>query len=355
MSPPQAACGYHGRMSVAEAAVSCPVPPAAGGWVELRCEVLWGRLPVPGTLGHVNVWLLPEPGGWWLVDSGLPLPAVESAWSELAQALDLRRRLRGIIVTHHHPDHIGMAAQLAAEYDVPVRCSQATYQAAATALRPEPATALAAFDEWAAVHGVPADRELRELLTGALYARMISGLPAPAPFLNHGEDLPLAAPWRISLHEGHAPGHACLYNTVDDLLISGDQVLPSISPNISLHPGGHHDDPLGQYLASLRELRGIPDTAMVLPAHGRPFQGLHSRLDQLTAEHAARLRAIETALVTPRALDEVVALLFRVRLSDTLNRMLAIGETLAHLRHLEVAGRVRRRGRGPALRWVSQE
>ncbi|TAK50723.1 MAG: MBL fold metallo-hydrolase [Gammaproteobacteria bacterium] len=342
-------------MSVAEAALSGPVPPATGGWVELKGDVLWGRLPVPGMLGHVNVWLLPEPGGWWLVDSGLPQPAVELAWAGLAEAIDLRSRLRGIVVTHHHPDHIGMAARLAAEYDVPVRCSQATYQAAESALRPEPAAALAAFEDWAAAHGVPADQELRELLTGALYARMISGLPVPAPFLNQGEDLPLSAPWRISLHEGHAPGHVCLYNAVDDLLISGDQVLPSISPNISLHPGGRDDDPLGQYLASLRELRGIPDTAMVLPAHGRPFNHLHSRLDQLAAEHATRLRAIEAALVTPRALDEVVALLFRVRLSDIFNRMLAIGETLAHLRHLEVAGRVRRQGRGPALRWVGQE
>lgn len=355
MSSPSAASGYHEQMSVTEAAVSGPVPPAVGGWVELKGEVLWGRLPVPGMLGHVNVWLLPEPGGWWPVDSGMPLPAVESAWTELAQAIDLRRRLRGIIVTHHHPDHIGMAAQLAAEYDVSVRCSQATYQAAEAALRPEPAAALAAFEEWAAAHGVPADRELRELLTGALYRRMISGLPALAPFLNQGEDLPLTAPWRISLHEGHAPGHACLYNAVDDLLVSGDQVLPTISPNISLHPGGTSDDPLGQYLASLRELRRIPDTAMVLPAHGRPGRGLHARLDALAAEHAARLRAIEAALVTPRALDEVVALLFRVRLSDIFNRMLAIGETLAHLRHLEVAGRVRRQGRGPALRWVGQE
>ncbi len=355
MSPPPAACRYHDRMSVAEAAVSCPVPPAAGGWVELKGEVLWGRLPVPGMLGHVNVWLLPEPGGWWLVDSGMLLPAVDSAWTRLARALDLRRRLRGIVVTHYHPDHIGMAAQLAAEYGVPVRCSTATYAAAADALQPEPTAALAGFDEWAAVHGVAEDRELRDLMTGAVYRRMVSGLPAAAPPLLEGTVLRLAGPWQVSLHEGHAPGHVCLHNATDDLLISGDQVLPTISPNISLHPGERNEDPLGQYLASLRDLRRIPDTAMVLPAHGRPFGGLHARLDALAAEHAARLRAIEAALVTPRALDEVVALLFRVRLSDTFNRMLAIGETLAHLRHLEVAGRVRRQGRGPALRWVSQE
>ena len=355
MRPRPAASGYHEGMPVTEVAMTYPDPPEPGGWVELNGDVLWGRLPVPGLLGHVNVWLLPVPGGWWLADTGMLMPGVEAAWSRLAQALDLRGRLRGIVVTHHHPDHNGMAARLGAEFGVPVRCSAAAYAATACALQPEPAAALADFDDWAAAHGVAPDAELRELQTGAVYRRMISGLPAPAPPLEQDMVLHLAEPWRVSLHDGHAPGHVCLYNAADDLLISGDQVLPTISPNISLYPGERNSDPLAQYLASLRYLRGIPDTVTVLPAHGRPFRRLHARLDELTAEHAARLRAIETALVTPHTLDEVVALLFRVRVSDTFNRMLAIGESLAHLRHLEVAGRVQRVGVGPALRWLNRE
>jgi len=314
--------------------------------------VLWARLPVPGALGHVNVWLLPDADqGWWLADSGMAMPAVEAAWTHLAGSLDLRGRLHGILVTHHHPDHIGLAAALGQRFGVPVRCSAGTFDATVRALRSEPEAALADFAAWALANGLSPDDGLSELMTGRSYRRMISGVPAPADPLAEGDVVALASGWTVSLHQGHAPGHACFHNADAGLLISGDQVLPTISPNVSLYPGHHDADPLGQYLQSLRALRRIPDTVTVLPAHGRPFRGLHARLDALAAEHEGRLRAIEAALLRPHSLEEVVALLFRVRLTDALNRMLAIGETLAHLCHLELAGRIRRAGTGPAQRW----
>lgn len=357
MKPPARTGGYHARMSAATAAASFPEPPEPGkNWVEVQGDVLWARLPVPGVLGHVNVWLLPDADrGWWLADSGMAMPAVEAAWAQLAGSLDLRGRLHGILVTHHHPDHIGLAAALAREHGIPVRCSAGTFTATSRAVQPAPERARAEFAAWAATNGLSPDDELRELMTGQVYRRMISGLPDAAEPLGPGDVVALASGWTVSLHEGHAPGHACFHSAADELLVSGDQVLPTISPNVSLYPGHDHADPLGQYLQSLRDLRRIPDTVSVLPAHGRPFRGLHARLDELAAEHDGRLRAIEAALVRPHSLMEVVALLFRVRLTDTLNRMLAIGETLAHLCHLELAGRVRREGTGLAQRWRSRE
>lgn len=346
-----AATGYHAAMALPNDAVASIDPPEAGSWVELDAGVIWSRLPVPGVLGHINVWLLPAPGGWWLADSGMFIPAVEAGWAALEAALGLSGRLLGIIVTHHHPDHIGMAAQLASRHGVAVRCSENCWRAASKALQPPEATAATDYDGWAAAHGVAADPALRELMTGEVYRHMISGLPEPAAALYDGERLHLDADWGVSLHEGHAPGHACFFNAADGLLISGDQILTTISPNISLHPANRDDDPLGQYLASLVELRRLPANAYVLPAHGRPFRRLHGRIDELVAEHENRLARIEEALVVPLPLDDVVTLLFRIRVTDAFNRMLALGESLAHLRYLEVRGRIRRDGWGPDLRW----
>lgn len=326
-------------------------PPQAGGYVELIAGIIWVRLPVPGALAHVNVWLLPAGGGWWLIDTGMHLPVVEQAWAELARALRLRERLRGVIVTHHHPDHLGCAARLAAEHGVAVRMSAPARVAATRALQPVTDARRAMIESWAAAHGVVLDDELWEFMTGNPYGAVVAGLPDPSQELVDGEVLDFDTPWRVTLHEGHAPGHACLHAESLGLLISGDQVLPSISPNISLLPANRSEDPLGQYLESLAAIRGFHRAVHILPSHGQPFRDLHARVEGLTAEHGERLARIEGLLIKPAPLTVVVDGIFGSRRPGPLHRLLAIGETLAHLRHLELAGRVERCGMGPGLRW----
>ncbi len=327
-------------------------PPEAGDFREVGGVLVWMRLPIPGPLNHINVWLIRTAGGWLLVDTGMAIPSVEEAWRELESRLPALDGMERILVTHHHPDHFGMAARLAAARGIEVQISKAA--AAASRVdhdRGDFARDLAAFADRV---GFEPEPEFGDFLSGQRYRSIISGAPPRSLTLAEGQQIATrAGTFRVSLHEGHAPGHACLHAADTGLLVSGDQVLPHISPNISLYPDIADADPLGDYLASLDRLGELPPQTVVLPAHGRPFAGLHARLDALRAEHTQRLaRIVETCRPGART-GEVVAALFRLSRLDALNRLLATAETLAHLRYLERRGQLSALGRGPGLRWIA--
>jgi glyoxylase-like metal-dependent hydrolase (beta-lactamase superfamily II) len=326
-------------------------PPEPGAFIELDGGLFWLRLPIPGPLRHINVWLLAGTDGWTLVDTGMCTDAVEQAWLALECALAPLDSLRGILVTHHHPDHFGMARWLCERRGVEVRMSRAAAAAARIDDGDDPAAA-PDLDAFAARLGVDFEAEGREILTGRRYRSVVSGTPPLGASLVEGECLPTAAGnFAVSLHDGHAPGHACLHAADTGLLISGDQVLPTISPNISLYPGNADSDPLGDYLASLERLSRLPADTVVLPAHGRPFRTLHPRIEALQAGHESRLHKITLACAEPRATMDVVQELFNLARLDGLNRLLATTEALAHLRHLERRGEITADGAGAALRW----
>jgi glyoxylase-like metal-dependent hydrolase (beta-lactamase superfamily II) len=335
---------------IAEAAES---PPELGGFRALGESLVWIRLPVPGPLHHINVWLLATDSGWLLVDTGLAIPAVEEAWRRLGEDLVPLAALERIVVTHHHPDHFGMAARLSAERGIEVLMSET----AAAAARPDtagPEAFAPRLSDFAGRLGLELEPGFGEFLSGRRYRSIVSGMPPAQVPLLEGQELPTrVGSLRVSLHHGHAPGHACLHAPEARLLVSGDQVLPTISPNISLYPGIEDEDPLGRYLESLDRLAALPDDTMVLPAHGRPFSGLRARLRALREEHEQRLRRIVETCRDGASSAEVIGSLFRLARLDPLNRLLATTETLAHLRYLERRGQVSAAGRGPALRWVS--
>jgi glyoxylase-like metal-dependent hydrolase (beta-lactamase superfamily II) len=326
-------------------------PPEAGHHVELDEGILWIRLPIPGSLGHINVWLVPGRRGWFLVDTGMGMPAVEQAWQGLERQLPLATGLEQILVTHHHPDHYGMANWLAQRYGVGVLMTADAASAAAAALADDPPDGESPAEGFAARLGIELDADMRRILRGGPYRQIVSGV-APAELLDAGP-LPGAADasWQVSAHDGHAPGHACLFHEASHLLISGDQLLPKISSNISLYPSNEQGDPLGDYLASLDGLALLPEDTRVLPAHGRPFTAMHARIGQLRQEHQERLDCILALCAEPRSTRQVAGGLFRLERLDALNRLMATTETLAHLRRLELAGDVRRDGAGSGLLW----
>ena len=140
--------------------------------------------------------------------------------------------------------------------------------------------------------------------------------------------------WQVIVGEGHAPELACLYSAESGVLIAGDQVLPNISPNISVAPHEPDDDPLARYLVSLKKLRAaVPAEVLVLPSHNLPFRGLHRRIDELARHHAARCAEILAVCDRPRSASELVPLLFR-RPLDRHQTGFALGEALAHLHYL---------------------
>lgn len=342
--------GQRGRPSSGPA---LPDPPAGGDYVELPGGILWVRLPIPGGLKHINVWLLPGDGGWHLVDTGMDTAEARGIWTSLEQRLPLRRDLQGIVVTHHHPDHFGMARWLSDRHGVPVAMTPAAHAAATAALAKEPAGLPSRSEQFARRFGLDLGDDARRILRGGAYRSIVSGAVETSAIEAGSSPGPGAGNWIVSVHDGHAPGHACLHDAAAGVLVSGDQLLPTISSNISLYPSNEQEDPLGQYLDSLQALCRLPADTLVLPSHGRPFSSLHARADALREEHAARLKRIHEVTAAPAGTLQVAADLFRLDRLDALNRLLATTETLAHLRWLELRGMVSRTGEGDRLRWVA--
>jgi glyoxylase-like metal-dependent hydrolase (beta-lactamase superfamily II) len=145
--------------------------------------------------------------------------------------------------------------------------------------------------------------------------------------------------WEVIVVLGHAPEHAALWCAAANVLISGDQVLPKITTNVSVWADRPHDDPLRLFLDSFARFRPMPQDALVLPSHGLPFRGLHARIDALKEHHDERLSETLGALAEPKTAAELLPVLFRRQL-DTHQLSFAIGEVLAHLNYLESSGSV---------------
>ena len=313
------------------------VPPVPGAALELAPGVHWARLPVPGTLGHINVWLLEDGDAWTLVDTGMDVPAARAAWDGPLAAYLGGRPLGRIICTHHHPDHAGLAAWLAERHAAPVCMSAREY--AILAAFDQPAAAAERLAGFARDGLLPAEVDVR-ILSGAGYRRLLSGVPRQVRTIADGEVLAIGAHrWRAFELAGHTDAQLVLHSDTAGLLIAGDQVLPRISSNIGIYPEREDPDPVASFLASFERLEALEPEPLVLPSHGEVFRGLRQRLGSLRAHHLATLERVMALVAGPLTARELSESLFRSPL-DPLNRMLAVGESLANLEHLARRGRL---------------
>jgi glyoxylase-like metal-dependent hydrolase (beta-lactamase superfamily II) len=316
--------------------------PAPGTLTEVALGVHWLRMPLPFALDHINLWLLADGDGWTIVDCGLATPVTQELWQRIfAEALDGKKVTR-VIVTHFHPDHIGLAGWLTERWQIALwitetewlwaRMMGADHDDAAFGADQVPFYRRAGLDE-TTVQAFAA--------RGNQYAKRVGPVPRGFHRIADGMTIEIGGrDWHVVIGRGHAPEHACLYCPALDIFIAGDQVLPKISPNISVWPNESDGNPLARYLDSLETLRRrVPADVLVLPSHNLPFYGLDTRIDQLAAHHAARLAEIEIACATPHSTMEIVPLLFRRKL-DAQQLGFAIGEALAHLHYLTAAGKL---------------
>ena len=317
--------------------------PGEGEVVALADGIGWARLPVPGSLKHVNIWLLQDGDGVAVVDTGLDVPACRQAWEALLAGPLSGRRLTRIIVTHFHPDHLGLAGWLAERFEVALWMTREEWlfgrMLAADVREAPPAEAVA---YWRAA-GWEEERIAAETSKGwGRFAAMVSPIPVSFVRIAEGDLIRIGRrEWRVVVGSGHCPEHACLLDEAGGVLIAGDQVLPRITSNVSLAISEPRSDPLGAWLASIDKLKRLPDSLFVLPSHGEPFTGLHARLEALAAGHRELLDALHARLSEPRRAVDCFGVLFGRKIDDGLIG-LATGEAMAHLRRLEVEGRARR-------------
>ena len=321
-----------------------PAPPEPGCLHPVAPGVAWARMPLPFALDHVNVWVLDDGPALAVVDTGYALPEVRTQWERILAADP--RPLARVIVTHCHPDHLGLATWLAARDGGAVHMAQGEFLAGQALWHQLPGYAVADMVAQFRAHGLDEARLEALVHRGNGYRRGVPEMPARYRRLFDGERLATGAnTWQVIVGHGHAPEHVSLYCEKAGLLISGDMLLPRISTNVSVFAATPDDDPLAAFLASLHCIKALPEETLVLPSHGRPFRGLRARIGQLEAHHQERCERLLAALDVPRSAGELLPTLFD-RALDTHQVMFAMGEAIAHLNFLTNKGALRRRTDG---------
>ncbi|EKZ95370.1 MBL fold metallo-hydrolase [Cupriavidus metallidurans] len=333
---------HHHSRPAARLHYPCGEAPAPGQAFEIAPGVLWMRLPLPNALSHINVWAIEDGEGWAIVDTGVHTPQSVEAWQMLLEGPLGGRPVTRVLVTHQHPDHVGMAGWLTERFGCPLWMTRLEYlhslATVAETGQEVPREGLDFYRRAGWDDGALDGYRQRFGRAG----RMISRLPRSYRRLNDGETLRIGAhTWQVLTGQGHTPEHACLYSHELAVLIAGDQILPRISPNVSVHPMEPEANPFAGWQASLSRFRRlVPDDVLVLPAHNDPFEGLHARLDRFEQSLWRDRARLRNALGEPRRAIDLFGVLFAapVAANDALQYALATGETVAYLNYLQVLG-----------------
>lgn len=324
--------------------ISYPLPeaPASGKTLQVAPGILWLRMPLPMALDHINLYLLEEDDGWWVVDTGIGGNRSQELWREVfAEALG-GKPIKAVLVTHMHPDHVGQSGWLCDQFRAPLYMTFGEYFNARSFAK------MSAEDlSWTTARyyqqvGFGGDffEAFKERYRG--FGSVVGPIPGAFVRVRDGDELAMGGrQWKAMIGRGHSPEHLCLYCAEDGLLISGDQIIPRITSNVGVMPTEPEGNPLADWLQSLEAFKVIPDDTLVLPSHNAPFYGVQKRLHDLIAHHQDHLEALEEACLEPRTALSLLPVLFERKLDETQMGM-AVGECVAHLNYLMYAGRVSR-------------
>ncbi len=311
-------------------------PPPPGTLIEIGPGLRWFRLPLPYRLDHVNIYLIADGSGWAVLDTGLATDTCKSAWDAILAGPLAGQRLTRMIVTHFHPDHVGLAGWLAQRFDLPLAMPRPEYLYS-LALQYAPGDLGAEMHRpFYRRHGLAPDITELVLRRGHEYLRRTTGVPTTYHRIQHGDVLPIGGrDFQVLTGGGHALEQAMLYRPEQKLFLAADQVIARISPNVSVHAMEPDLDALGIYLTSLRAIRqAVAPDVLVLPGHGLPFYGLHTRIDELIAHHGERCGAIaDSCRARALSVAEIVPHVFQ-RALDEHQTSFAFGEVLAHVNHM---------------------
>ncbi|RZI78376.1 MAG: MBL fold metallo-hydrolase [Variovorax sp.] len=325
--------------------------PEPGTTHEVLPGVRWIRMALPFALDHINLWLLRDTidgiEGWTVVDCCISRPESKAQWEQIfATRLEGLPILR-VIVTHMHPDHIGLASWLCERWNAPLWISSTDYHVARLLSSPNASDSLAGGEEAAAFfvsHGLTDPESIAKIRGRTNYYReLVPGVPDRFVRMLDGDTVRIGGrEWRCIVGYGHAPEHIALYCDELHALIGGDMMLPRISTNVSVHAGEPEANPLRLFLDSIERFLALPEDTLGLPSHGKPFTGVHRRVGQLQEHHRDRLAEMLVACTErPHTAAEALPIMFK-RALDVHQMTFAMGETVAHLHLLWFAGQLRR-------------
>jgi glyoxylase-like metal-dependent hydrolase (beta-lactamase superfamily II) len=304
--------------------------------VEVVPGVLWVRLKLPFRLNHVNIYLLADGDGWAMIDSGFGNEESIAAWTTLFEGPLRHVKITRLIVTHSHPDHVGLAGWITERFDCPLQMSQVEYLQSVYHQNRGTEERRNAQRLFFRRHGMDEGLTDRLLGRGQDYLKRVSVLPPSYRRISHGDEVVIGSRrFKVITGGGHALDQVMLYCAADKLFLSADQVLSKISPNVSVWAVEPEQNSLGEYLFSLASLTTtLPYDVMVLPGHGVPFYGLKIRIQQLLDHHVERCGMIAVAArEKPLTASDMVPLIFH-RPLDAHQAGFATGEVIAHINYM---------------------
>lgn len=307
---------------------------------EVADGIFWVRMPLPFALNHINLWLLADGDGWTAIDTGYNNDETRAFWDAAFDRVLDGRPVQRLIVSHFHPDHASLAGWFAERWDAPIWMTYSEWMQAQLNRYGGPTADIDARMDFYAENGMEQEGIDGYRATRPDFSKIILPLPIAFRRMMDGDMVTIGDDdWQVITGAGHSPEHAALWCAKRNILISGDQVLPRISTNVSLQCNEPDGDPLRLYLESLEKFRPVASDALVLPSHDRPFYGLHDRIDALGQHHEERLDAAYDACATPQTARDLIPYLFH-RTLDQHQLGFAIGEALAHANYLVTDGRL---------------
>jgi glyoxylase-like metal-dependent hydrolase (beta-lactamase superfamily II) len=319
-------------------------PPEPGTATEVAEGILWMRLPLPMKLDHVNVYALDDGDGWTIIDTGFDTKRTRREWEALLAGPLGWRKVRRVVATHHHPDHIGLAGWFQAQGAELLTTRTAWLYARMLVLDVQDRPTPEALEFWRAAGMNRAEFDRRASERPYNFADVVAPLPLGFIRLVEGQSIKMGGrDWIVRMGNGHAPEHATFWETSGDLVIGGDQLLPGISANIGVYPTEPAADPLGEWLESCARLSSFArDTQLVLPGHKLPFAGLPFRLEQMVENHLGALARLIEFLRVPHSIGDCFLPIFGREIAGDAYGM-ALVEAVAHVNHLFAKGLVTRR------------
>ena len=315
--------------------------PEFGELIMIADNVLWTRFKIPAQLNHINIYLIKDSDGWFVIDTGPESFENRELWKSLLRNLPGNAKITGILVTHSHPDHIGLAGWLQDYCAAPLYISEKEMRQAVNEQNHRNAKDYDDLNRFYQQMDASID-DMAGVKEGWSFLDLLYGpLPTEVIIVKSSDTLQIGGEsWSIWSGSGHSIEHLCLQNASGDILISGDQIIAHITPYVGISYMSQEADPLSGWLYSLNDmLKWISTKALVLPAHNKPFYHGEQRVQEVIAHHQRSLEKLLLSLTEWRTVNELSTVLGWEK-KQGFARCLALEETFAHITYLVNTGKV---------------